>query len=232
MGKPLIRIFLLTVALATLGACAQTQYAQYGKNDESGMLDRKVGFQVTAAFYENPPRCAVVAPFEGAKDIGRRALVIEESLARQFSGRIDRVIGPRIRDKLVREFAVDLNHPGDRKSFARSARCEFLVESRPWGGDSVFALFWTQERIGLDVQMVRARDGAVVWKARHTATRSEGGFPLSPFSAVYNLVTVGQFKTDGDLANSLVDDATRRIVATLPDVRTYGIASARRMKRP
>ncbi|MBT3360161.1 MAG: hypothetical protein HN403_11100 [Rhodospirillales bacterium] len=218
------RTLLLVTALGMLGACAQTQYGQYGKDDESGFLDRKVGFEVARTFYEDPPQGAVVAPFEGAEKIGGRARVIEESLARQLSARVDRVIGPGPRDRMVRSFAVDLSNPRDRKSFASSARCGYLVESRPWGGDSVFALFWTQERIGLDISMVRIIDGAVVWKARHIATRSEGGLPLSPFSAVYNLATVGQFKMDGDVAISLVDDATRRIVATLPDARTYGIA--------
>lgn len=222
------RTILLVAALGLLGACAQTQYSQYGKDDESGLLDRKVGFEVTRAFYENPPACAVVAPFEGGEKMGGRAKIIEESLARQMSARVDRVIGPRVRDKLVRKFAVDLGHPRDRKSFARSARCEFIVQSRPWGGDSLFAVFWTQERIGLDISMIRIADGAVVWKARHTATRSEGGLPLSPLSAIYNLATVGQFKSDADLAFSLVDDATRRIVATLPDVRTYGLAENKR----
>jgi len=229
MGK---RILLLLVTLGMLGACAQTRYTQYGKDDTSGLLDRNVGFEVTRAYFENPPRCAVIAPFEGAEKIGGRARIIEESLARQLSARIDRVIGPGRRDRMVRRFAVDLNHAGDRKSFARSARCEFIVQSRPWGSDSVFALFWTQERIGLDISMIRLRDGALVWRARHTATRSEGGLPLSPLSAIYNLATVGQFKSDGDLAFSLVDDATRRIVATLPDARTYGIASANDNKPP
>ncbi|MBL6928899.1 MAG: hypothetical protein ISR44_06975 [Rhodospirillales bacterium] len=222
------RTVLMVAALGVLGACAQTQHAQYGKDDESGLLDRKVGFQVTRAFYENPPRCAVVAPFEGAEKIGGRAMVIEESLARQLSSRLDRVIGPRMRQSLSRRLAVDLANTGDRKTFARSARCEFVVETRPWGGDSLFAVFWTQERIGLDVSMIRIADGAVVWKARHTATRTEGGLPLSPFSAIYNLATVGNFKMDNDVGVSLVDDATRRIVATLPDVRTYAMAGDKR----
>lgn len=211
---------------AVLGACSQTRYAGYGKvPEEANPFSRTVEYEVTGAFYEDPPTCATVLPFAGDGPNDPRAPIVEESLARQLSARLTRVIGPRMRDRLVRDLAVDLGNPRDRKAFASGARCGAFVESKPWGGEGVFAVFWTQERIGIEVRMVRASDGEVLWRARHVATRSKGGLPLSPISAVYDLVTVGDFKTDRDLPYSLVDDATRRLVATIPDTRVLGMAT-------
>lgn len=207
-------------------ACTQTSYGPYGKNsDPLNPMERSIEYEVTGAFYEDPPRCAAVMAFDG-KGVGdARPEVIERSLARQLSVRLDRVIGPRERERLARDLAVDLAVPQGRKQFARSTRCPFLVTAKPWGDGSVFAVVWTQERIGMEVAMTRARDEALVWKARHIATRSEGGLPLSPFSALFNVVTVGHFKSDTDVPSSLVEDATRRIVQTVPDTRTYGLAA-------
>lgn len=213
--------------LAVLAACSQTRYAGYGKApDDANPFSRTVEYEVSGDFYADPPACAAVMPFAGDGPRDPRAPIVEESLARQLSARFDRVVGPRLRDHLVRDLAVDLGNARDRRAFASGARCGAFVESKPWGDEGVFALFWTQERVGLEVRMVRATDGAVLWRARHVATRSEGGLPLSPFSAVYDLVTVGDFTTDRDLPYSLVDDATRRLVRTIPDTRVLGVAAS------
>ena len=209
-------------------ACTQTSYSPYGKSsDPLNPLERTIEFQVADAFYDDPPRCAIVLPFAGKAAGNARPESIERSLARQLSVRLGRVIGPLERGRLVRELAVDLSQPSDLKHFARATRCPFLISAKPWGEGSVFALVWTQERVGVEVEMTRARDDALIWKARHIATRSEGGLPLSPFSALFNAMTVGHFKTDADVPNSLIEDATRRIAETLPDTRTYGLAARR-----
>ena len=182
-----------------------------------------VEFEVTGAFYQEPPACAVVMPFAGSGPDDPRAPVVEESLTRQLSTHLAFVAGPRARERWVRDLAVDLANPRDRKALARASGCGFFVESAPWGYGPVFALFWTQERVGLETRLVRARDGALLWKARHVATRSEGGVPLSPLSALYNILAVGDFKADGDVPVSLVDDATRRMVQTLPGTRDLGM---------
>lgn len=211
-----------------IAACTQTNYGPYGRSsDPLNPLERSIEFEVTDAFYGDPPRCAFVLPFEGKASGTVEPEDVERSLARQLSVRLDRVIGPLERRRLVRDLAVDLDRPSDRGHFARAVRCPFAVAARPWGEGSVFALVWTQERVGLEVVMTRVRDGTEVWKARHMATRSEGGVPFSPISAIFNAVTVGHFKSDSDVPTSLIEDATRRIVETLPDTRSYGLAAGR-----
>lgn len=222
--------FLLLIAvLSSTAACAgPTRYTGYGgEAEQPPPFGRTVEFEVTGDFYKDPPACAIVMPFEGRRDRDSRAVIVEESVARQLSMHFSRVVGPRARERMVRDLAVDLDNGRDRKVLARAARCGFFLESAPWGDEGVFALVWTQERVGLELRLVRARDGAPLWRARHVATRSEGGVPLSPLSAVYNIVTVGGFKADGDVPISLVDDATRRMLRTLPDTRFAGAGETR-----
>ena len=79
------------------------------------------------------------------------------------------------------------------------------------------------------MSLIRIRDDKVVWQARHVATRSDGGVPLSPASAIVNIFQAASFQGDGDVNFSLADDAVRRIVKTLPDVRYYASTA---MPRP
>ena len=79
-----------------------------------------------------------------------------------------------------------------------------------------FALIWARLSIGLEVQLTRASDGRLLWKARHTASRSQGGITLSPLGAATHMVEAAALTSDADQATSLVADLTRRIVATLP----------------
>lgn len=229
MKRRMILLLALGTALAAMAGCSgPTRYTGYeGAAEQSNGFGRTVEFEVTGAFYQDPPACAVVMPFAGNGPNDPRAVIVEESLARQLSTRLAGVVGPRMRERWVRDLAVDLDNARDRKALARASGCRFFLESAPWGEGAVFALFWTQERVGVEVRLLRADDGALLWKARHVATRSEGGVPLSPLSAVYNILSVGDFKADGDVPVSLVDDATRRIAQTLPDTRGFGMRVSR-----
>jgi hypothetical protein len=230
MNQKIARKFLALLALVTLAACAETRYVAYdGGKEAASPFARTIEFDLTGKFYKDPPECAVILPFTVDGKPYRHARVIEDSLARHLSAKMNRVIGPLERRRLVRAMAVDLSHPADRAAFARTNRCRAFVEAKPWGGDDVYVLFWTQSRIGLDVTMTAIDGKTALWRARHVATRSDGGLPLSPFSAAYNMFNAARFTSDGDVAFSLVDDAVRRIAKTLPDTR-YPVSGPRRQQ--
>ena len=220
MKNKTARNFLALFALAALAACAETRYVAYdGGGKEPNPFARTIEFDLTGKFYKDPPECAVILPFMVNGKPHSHAGVIENSLARHLAAKVNRVIGPMERRRLARAMAVDLSHPDDRAAFARTNRCRSFVEAKPWGGDDVYVVFWTQSRMGLDVTMTAADGETVLWRARHVATRSDGGLPLSPLSAAFNMFSAARHNSDGDVAVSLVDDAVRRIVMTLPDTR-------------
>ena len=75
-------------------------------------------------------------------------------------------------------------------------------------------------RIGIEVKMVRAGNGQLLWRARHVANRSEGGIPFTPIGVVVDGYSSTRFSADREIIDSVVDDAVRRLVASLPNART------------
>ena len=55
-------------------------------------------------------------------------------------------------------------------------------------------------------------------QAAHTAQRSDGGVPLSLIGAPVSAFRAARFNQDSDVLPSMVDDALRRIFASLPAV--------------
>lgn len=217
---------LATAAVLVLSACTETRYSAYRevppKEEEAAeaeWVQRNVEFEVTGDFYRDVPECAVVMPFLVDGRPHARADVVEGAMAAHMAERLGRLVGPREREQEARARGLDLAAAGNAATFARVSRCGYLLTAEPWGGDSVYAVFWTQSRLGLELKLTRAGDGALLWRARHVATRSEGGLPLSPLSALWNIAAAMHFKADADVDDSLAHDAVRRMARTLPDTR-------------
>jgi len=172
---------------------------------------------VTGDYYRDFPTCAVVAPFFVDGKRHPHAEVIETALASHGGGRLDRVIGPREREQRARALGLDMATPTDAMVLARHDRCPYLLTAEPWGSDSVYVVFWSQSRLGLELKLVRAKDGAMLWRSRHVAKRSDGGLPISPLSALWSMATAAALTADSDVDDSLANDAVRRMMRTLPD---------------
>ena len=205
------------IACLAVAGCITTNHVPYDEaGGENPFFERRIAFEVGEAFHRSPPDCAVVLPVAASPAV---AAMVEAALFRYLTGRLPRVVGPLKRRRAVRSLAVDLADPDGRRVLAANMRCSAFVRATvtEWGDDNV--LVWARRRFGLDVVLVRAADGAALWKARHASYRSDGGLPLSPFSVPLSAIEAGRFYADGDIAPSLVDDVVRRTVATLPDVR-------------
>ena len=50
---------------------------------------------------------------------------------------------------------------------------------------------------------------------------SDGGLPFSPIGIVIDTYSSALFSSDREIAESVVDDALRRLVRSLPDARVY-----------
>ncbi|MDP6874297.1 MAG: hypothetical protein QF521_12270 [Alphaproteobacteria bacterium] len=170
------------------------------------------------AYYREAPQCVVVlsGPAEAGIVPGNR---IARALARQLSGRVTKVIHPAARRRLVREMAVDLGHPGDARHFAAAIRCPAFLRWRVLGAGQDNALVWSQKYLSLEAEMIRARDGALLWQSSASASRNSGDPPLSLFSLPMAVFRAAAFQGDDDAVASMLDDVARRMLASLPDLR-------------
>ena len=204
--------------MSVLAGCVQTQHFANGEGTTQSMpLQRVVETRLERAFYREAPNCAIVMPFKKSEAKHYLAQWVENALARRLSGKFDRVIGPKERDRIARYTALDIDQ--DIQSLSQKVGCRYLLRARPWGGQGVHVMFWSQVRAGMEVELVTIDGSEVLWRARHVAKRSDGGIPFSPFSAIANIYYANRLSSDQEEVRSLIEDAARRIIDTLPDMR-------------
>ncbi len=217
-ARPYVALLLCGLVLAVAG-CRTTQYGAYDTEPEGlAFLDRKVEFEITDDFYNNPNDCVVVLPLRGTND-HRTQEMVERALARYLSERVPRVIGPRHRRRLARSLAFDIADSQDWAGFAVATGCANGLEAGLLQAGDDYLVVWAQRTLGLEAALIGLSDRRLLWRARHFARRSDGGLPLSPLSVAVEGAMAAGFAMDGDIQPSLVDDVVRRMTATLPDVR-------------
>ncbi len=208
-------------AMMLLSSCQSVSYVDYNSAPEvtDTSLSRSVAYEVTPAFELSPPNCVVVLPFGGKEMSSGRGHAVERALARYLFEKVDHVVGPLARDHVAEVQGIDARSSDGMELLLRHFRCDYVIRSTPVGDNGVYALVWAQARVGLQVQLEHGRRGTVLWRARHVATRSDGGLPLSPLGVAANMFWAARFQSDREEYKTLTDDAARRIMRTFPNVR-------------
>ena len=214
------RLALLLLAGLLLAACQSTTYRPVTRHEAptASPMDRRVDFHVDKELYRDPPDCVVVLPTKGIDDPGL-ARRIAAAYGRRLAGRVDRVILPQQRRRLARASALDLEHEADLRRFAALQRCAFHARAVNGRMSDSYMVVWSEKRIGFTLSLSRTSDEKALWWASHTARRGDGGLPMSPLSLLGSAAVAGSFHADEEIVDSLIDDALRRMIRTLPDMR-------------
>ncbi|HEB78996.1 MAG TPA: hypothetical protein ENI79_00785 [Rhodospirillales bacterium] len=222
LGKNVLRGVMAAAAVLVISGCTGTRYVDFKDAEADSQLPgRTVAVEIDSQYYEDYPNCILIMPPSAAPGLGRIAGLVEAALTTRLTRKVTRVIGAVERDLAVRRTAVDLLYPGDRKFLLKTLGCGAFMTTEISGPGNTYYLVWSEFRIGIDMRLFRARDGRLLWRARHIADRSGGGLPLSPIGAIVETFSSTRFSADADVAESVVDDAVRRVVASLPDSRSY-----------
>ena len=222
-SSPLLK----TVAVLAIGfvvaSCARTNYVGYDKEMASvpGVPMRTVAVQVDDAYLSDFPDCTIIMPKRTAAGLENFKALVVDALGHHMTKKVSRVVGRAERDLRARQAALEVGRTEDRRELAEVTGCKTLLYSRVIGPGHTYLVVWSQVQIGLEVVMLRAADGHVLWKARHIADRSDSGLPLSPIGIAVDTFTSAQFSSDREISESVVDDAVRRLVRSLPNARTY-----------
>jgi hypothetical protein len=138
------------------------------------------------------------------------------ALARHLGEKVDRVIFPRARARIAQQQGYDLKDATDRARYASHTRCRFYARAVLYDlGDDYVGVF-AKKQVGVMVQMMRIQDEEPVWQAAHTVWRADGGVPTSPLALVGGVAQAAMFSVDEEIIPSLIDDAMRRMMRTLP----------------
>jgi hypothetical protein len=244
-----MRFVLITAMLLSAGACTEVHYVKEplvtstpdpapedtSRDDEwdedaededgegaqaaTGLFGRTVNYKLADAYYQNPPRCVMVAPImvEGMTEAA--TLMIEGAIIRHAAQRVDRVIEAHRVYKKLRAMALDIKNQKHLRHLARSFNCDAIMMPETKGAQGAYAVVFAQVSFGLKLTLTRARDGEVMWRGSHQASRSGGGLPLGLLGIPIIAFKAGRFSSDADVLPSMVDDVTRRIFASLPNIR-------------
>lgn len=207
------------IAMGLLAACNQTTYHQSAAPvPDAAFQGRNVHFQLSRAIYEDMPACVIVLPTEGQGD-GALKTELARALSRHMSLKVGRVITPHQMSTLARRNAVNAGSEDGRRHLAAVFRCHHAVLVNLTDADAVFFGVWARNSFSVELRMFRIGDNQTLWQAAHIASRQDGSLPLSPVSIGVGLFKAAAHRDDTDILPSMVDDAVRRMVKTLPDFR-------------
>lgn len=202
-----------------LSACMQPAYKKYNGADttteEINALD--VTYQLLPAFDQSLPDCVFVLETQEEFESGM-GLSVARALARHMGEKVDRVIFPRVRERISRKQGLDLSHEKDRQHFAARQRCGYAVIAELYDLGDDYAVIFARKYLGLKIELRRIRDHQLLWQAAHTVWRADGGVPLSPLGAIGGIAQAAALNQDREALESMIDDALRRILRTLPAV--------------
>ena len=215
-----LRLVLVAGVVAALAACAETRYAAFNRgpgDDPVVPTARVVNYELSESFFRSPPSCVLVLPLTRPDDV-EAALLVEESATRFLRERFDRVIGPHQRRADERRLALLTRTEEGRLAYLSAQNCDSYLQVQLEQIDAVYALFWSGRQIGLSATLLRARDDRLMWRASHTARRSDGSLPLSLLSLPFATYESTRFHLDRDIVPSMIDDVVRRMFSTLPAI--------------
>lgn len=220
-----MRLILGLMLVLMMGACQQTTYRDMSAPQEpESLLERRVSYRIDPGFYATAPDCAALRT---TTRIPRRFRdIVERSVERYLATRLHRVIASsRLRHTEAR-LGIHMGAAPDRQVFARQTGCQALVEIALHEISDDYFVLWAQRGLSMTLTMKRLADDKILWSARHRASRSDGGVPLTLLSLPFSAARAARFKNDPEQFASLTDDAVRRMMQTLPDTRGVGPASA------
>ena len=201
--------WLVRLALALLLAgCSHPNYVDQGAGQSAGWIGQDVTFQVFDAFNAVPPHCIAVLPLTAADP--EQGKIVRQSLLAHLSVQSRRAVRPERVDYVAAQTKGDLAELG------RAIHCDALLWGRVTEYGSHFWLLYSRVAVGVDLELVRAADGAVLWQGQHVAVSHGGAVPLDLVG-----VAMGVADAVGNVANDeqelrLTDDVARRLVSTLP----------------
>ena len=205
----------LVLALAAVTGCASPTYVNKGEGETGWLGMNEVVFQVHDAYKAGPPDCVAILPLTiktpsqpmaTPEDAAKVRVSLYAHLATQSKRgvRLERI------DHVLNQVK------GDRKALAEQIKCVTLLEGEITEYGTTFLAMYSRVAVGIDIKMVRATDGVVLWEGQHTAASHGGSIPLDPVGVAMGMLDAASNIRDEQILR-VTDDLARRLVSTIPD---------------
>jgi Flp pilus assembly protein TadD len=208
---------LMILSVLLLAGCSVPSFVNKGEGESSLIGLNDVTFQVTDSFKQAPPDCVAVLPFTALPTIAPEDVAkVRLSFFAHLSTQSKRTI--RL-ERVDHELALSA---GDRKALGERLKCGALIEGKVSQYGATFLGIYSRVAVGIDLKMTRASDGHLLWEADHVAVSHGGSVPLDPVGVAMGVVDAVTNIRDEQILR-ITDDATRRLVSTIPDNRVSAL---------
>jgi hypothetical protein len=205
-----LALVLAALSVFTLSGCAHVGTSSSPANTglgetaaaaQSAQRVEAVNFQLNGAAWQPAPECVWVKPFKSVEQYSRSAQLARKSVWAHVA---------------TRGYNMQ---PLDEA--AAEPSCDYAIQGELTDAKRDFMVFFSQNAIAANVQLVRLSTGQQLWAASDTVDVSDGGLPLSLIGLSSGVWAASEnMKPDRYLM--AVDALARRLVASLP----YRVAKA------
>ena len=220
------RVYLLALVpiLLFLASCASSPTFV---NDNESFTDAEktshfnaVHFKTEKQFISSPPRCIAILPFENETGItannSTERLILTDEKIEQLRWILYSHLAPHpyqdIELKKVDRALSKFNHK-QYAAIGKTLRCDALLLGEVTEYDADFLGLYSQISIGVDLKLIAAKDGSVLWQGHHIAKSHGGSVPITPID-----IAVGVYSATENISDKQVvrveDDLFRRLLST------------------
>lgn len=254
----LLFLALLAVASQLSGCMGSPQYTRYSdpKASSEARLNEPVEYRINAEVDETRLDCVAILPLAISDQAAGTIELPEPRVADKtpadeepeaYQRRLDAVDKQRLVRRMLYGFVspypprdVELAridrvvgkppYSGDvRRKLGRRLGCDWLIQGTITQFDIDYLGLYSNIRIGVELSLVNAGSGQVLWSGRHLAQSRDGAVPLSPVGLAMSVVKAAT-NLEPDQLEGVAADLARRLVRTMPleDSNVFLLAAKRR----
>lgn len=211
----------MLVGMVVLSACTGPAYFDRSEGRPNAVAQAlgPVVFEASAELARTPPSCIAIMPFP--------SVVEDDEAPAGHARRVRRAIYAQLAPRTARDVELaaidarlDAMSPAQLRNYG-------LIGWRLGCGNLLFGIvtdyrerylgLYSEVAVGAELELVRARDGEVLWRAEHVATTRGGGLPLSPLGLVEGAARAAANVLEDEQLDRVTEDLARRLVRALPE---------------
>ncbi|MEO5331895.1 MAG: DUF799 family lipoprotein [Magnetococcus sp. YQC-5] len=166
------------------------------------------------------PRLVAVLPFLNTTDDPEADTIVRRSIYNHFSSMNYLDMELTAIDKKLKQNKLDdpkAIHAATPAQLAKILPVDAVIRGKIIQYQKTFAVIASQVSVGAELQLVRLRDGKVLWQYKHTAQSTDGSIPLSPIGAIAAIVS-SAMNVRQTILFRMADEMGREMVQTIPDL--------------
>ncbi|MBL1320016.1 MAG: DUF799 family lipoprotein [Methylophaga sp.] len=218
------RIIFTALVLLLLAGCASSPTFVNGNESfteaEKNAHFNAVYFKTEKQFINSPPQCIAILPFGNktgdTPNNSTERLTLTDEKIEQLRWILYSHLAPHsyqdVELKKVDHVLSKLNNK-HYAAIGKKLHCDALLIGEITEYDADFLGLYSQISIGVNLKLITAKDGSVLWQGHHIAKSHGGSIPITPID-----IAVGVYSATENISDEQVvrveDDLFRRLLST------------------